>query len=121
MTKRFLRVMLYKYGENVTVSSGSGRAVNTKAFIQPLRRRHRLYINDKVISAGYFDNSCKLYIGSPDDGYTLSEGTIIGSKNQDYVVMTSEDYVVGDETVYIWAILRLKNDPEEDDYDVQDR
>ena len=35
--------------------------------------------------------------------------------------MTSEDYVVGDETVYIWAILRLKNDPEEDDYDVQDR
>ena len=103
MTKRFLRVMLYKYGENVTVSAGSGRAVNTKAFIQPLRRRHRLYI------------------GSPDDGYTLSEGTIIGSKNQDYVVMTSEDYVVGDETVYIWAILRLKNDPEEDDYDVQDR
>ena len=50
MTKRFLRVMLYKYGENVTVSAGSGRAVNTKAFIQPLRRRHRLYINDKVIS-----------------------------------------------------------------------
>ena len=120
MTGRYLRSMLNRYGETVEVYGSLGR-VKARAFIQPLRRRHRLYINDKVIHAGYFDNSCKLYIGSPNDGYTLKEGTIIRSKAQDYVVMTSEDYVVGDETVYIWAILRLKNDLEEDDYDVSDR
>lgn len=113
MLNEFLSRALARYGNTVTITHG-GRAKTVKAFVQPLRRRHRLYLNDKTGPAGRFDNSYKYYIGSQ----YLAEGDVLRLEcsNEEYVVVISEEYIVSDKPVYVWAILRPKN-AQEDDYD----
>ena len=107
-----LKRALRKYGSIVTVTHG-GRIKSVKAFIQPLRRRHRLYMNDKTGPAGRFDNSYKYYIGEQ----YLSEGDTVAMQNgEEFTVVISEEYLIADKPVYVWAILRPKN-AQEDDYD----
>ncbi len=113
--KRLLR----RYGNTVIIRT-NGRAKAAKAFVQPLRRRHRLYINDKVIPAGYFDNAYKLYIGDCEHRFSYGDHTVITCMGEDYTVVTGEEFCVGDDEVYIWAILSPKKDTKEDDYDVID-
>lgn len=111
--------VLRRYGNTVTIRK-NGRAEAAKAFVQPLRRRHRLYINDKVIPAGYFDNAYKLYIGDCAHRFSYGDGTVIVCKGEEYTVVTGEEFVVGDDEVYVWAILSPKKELKEDDYDVID-
>ena len=113
--KRLLR----RYGNTVIIRT-NGRAKAAKAFVQPLRRRHRLYINDKAIPAGLFDNAYKLYIGGCEHRFSYGDNTVITCKGQDYTVVTGEEFVVGDDEVYVWAILSPKKELKEDDYDVID-
>ena len=115
MTERYLRGILDRYANSVTITRG-GRTEAANAFVQPLRRRHRLYINDKTIPAGYFDNAYRLYIG--DKRHHLSHGDVvtISCSGDAYTVVTSEEFIVGNEIAYIWAILKPQNRME-DDYD----
>lgn len=114
----FKRV-LDRYGNTVMIRT-KGRTEVTKAFVQPLRRRHRLYINDKVIPAGYFDNAYKLYIGDRRHRFSYGDGTVITCMGEQYTVVTGEEFIVGDDEVYVWAILSPKKECKEDDYDVID-
>ncbi len=116
----YLSGMLRRYGNTVTITRG-GRTEVTKAFVQPLRRRHRLYINDKVGVSGYFDNAYRLYIGDRYHHFDYGDGTVITCMGDEYTVVTSEEFFVRDEEVYVWAILSPKNSTKEDDYDVPDR
>ena len=109
--------ILRQYGNTVSITRG-GRTEVTSAFVQPLRRRHRLYINDKVIPAGYFDNAYRLYIGDKYHHFSYGDGAVITCNGEEYTVVTAEEFVVGNEVAYIWAILRPKKVTKEDDYDV---
>lgn len=111
--------ILRRYGNTVVIRS-NGRTEVTKAFVQPLRRRHRLYINDKVIPAGYFDNAYKLYIGDCSHRFSYGDNTVITCMGEQYTVVTGEEFFVGDDEVYVWAILSPKKELKEDDYDVID-
>ena len=116
MRNDMLTRILSRYGNTVSITRG-GRTEVTRAFVQPLRRRHRLYINDKVIPAGYFDNAYRLYIGDKHYRFSYGDGAVVTCKNIEYTVVTAEEFVVGDEVAYIWAILCPKKDLKEDDYD----
>lgn len=105
---------LKRYGNTVQICY-DGRAKVSKAFVQPLRRRHRLYINDRYIPAGYFDNRYLLYIGSPD--LPLDDGMRVTCKNTEYTVVTSEIFTAHDEDIYVWAILMPESTGKEDYYD----
>ncbi len=113
------KTILRRYGNTVVIRR-KGRTETTNAFVQPLRRRHRLYINDKVVPAGYFDNAYKLYIGDREHRFTYGDGSIIICRGEEYTVVTCEEFVVGDDEVYVWAILSPKKELKEDDYDVID-
>lgn len=110
----YLEHALKRFGNTVRILRG-GRTVVSKAFVQPLRRRHRLYINDRYIPAGYFDNRYLLYIGSPR--YPLDTGMRICCSGTDYTVVTAEEFTAHDEDIYIWAILMPVSDAKEDYYD----
>lgn len=112
--KGFLDNVLDRYGYTVFITKG-GRTKAAKAFVQPLRRRHRLYINERYIPAGYFDNRYLLYVGSPD--HPLEEGTRVVCGGEGYRVVTAEEYGAHNETVYIWAILMPESKCTEDYYD----
>lgn len=119
MRTDYLSGILSRFGNTVSITRGSRTKV-TRAFVQPLRRRHRLYINDKVIPAGYFDNAYRLYIGDRDHHFSYGDGSVVSCNGEDYTVVTAEEFIVGDEVAYIWAILRPKKLMKEDDYDVID-
>ena len=117
MRTEALTAILRRYGNTVTITRG-GRTETVHAFVQPLRRRHRLYINDKVIPAGYFDNAYRLYIGDRRHHFSYGDGAVLTCGGEQYTVVTAEEFVVGDRTAYVWAILRPKKELKEDDYDV---
>lgn len=117
MTK-YLDRALKKFGNTVRICRG-GRAEVLKAFVQPLRRRHRLYINDRYIPAGYFDNRYLLYIGPGDK--PLEDNTRIVCNGTAYTVVTAESFAAHDEDIYVWAILMPICKSKEDYYDLIDR
>ena len=85
----YLTRALDRYGNTVSIRR-DGRTEVSKAFVQPLRRRHRLYINDRYIPAGYFDNRYLLYIGPPDK--PLDDGMRVTCKDREYTVVTAEEF-----------------------------
>ncbi len=113
------RRILRRYGNTVAIRT-NGRTEVTKAFVQPLRRQHRLYLYDKKIPVGYYDNSYQLYIGDLSRRFSFGDNTVITCKGSAYTVVRSEEFVVGDDGVYVWAILSPKKELKEDDYDVID-
>nr|WP_316623876.1 hypothetical protein [uncultured Ruminococcus sp.] len=110
----YLERALESYGNTVSICR-NGRAEVAKAFVQPLRRRHRLYINDRYIPAGYFDNRYLLYIGSPE--HPLDDGMRVTCKGTVYTVVTAEVFAAHDEDIYVWAILMPTVQGKEDYYD----
>lgn len=117
MTGYFDRALI-KFGNTVRIFRG-GRAKVSKAFVQPLRRRHRLYINDRYVPAGYFDNRYLLYIGP--GSLPLEDGMRVECGDTVYTVVTSEIFAAHDENIYVWAILMPVSKCEEGYYDVIDR
>ena len=114
----YLKSALKRYGNTVQICY-DGRAKVSKAFVQPLRRRHRLYINDRYIPAGYFDNRYLLYIGPGN--LPLEDGMRIKCGDIAYTVVTAEIFAAHDENIYVWAILMPEARGKEDYYDVIDR
>ena len=110
----YLDRALKKFGNTVRFFR-DGRAEVCKAFVQPLRRRHRLYINDRYIPAGYFDNRYLLYIGP--GCCPLSDGMYITCHGTGYTVVTAEVFAAHDEDIYVWAILMPVSRGKEDYYD----
>lgn len=113
MTGYFER-SLEKYGNTVTLSR-DGRTEVFKAFVLPLRRRHRLYINDRYVPAGYFDNRYLLYIGPCS--HPLTTGMLIGHNGMKCSVVTAEEFTSHNEDIYVWAILMPESKAEEGYYD----
>ncbi|MBQ1474846.1 hypothetical protein [Ruminococcus sp.] len=114
----YLDRALRKFGNTVHICR-DGRTEVSKAFVQPLRRRHRLYINDRYIPAGYFDNRYLLYIGPGDK--PLKDNMRIVCNGTAYTVVTAESFAAHDEDIYVWAILMPVCRSKEDYYDLIDR
>ena len=113
LTSYFDRALI-KFGNTVLINRGGCTEV-CKAFVQPLRRRHRLYINDRYIPSGYFDNRYLLYIGPCS--HPLDTGMLLRSKGVLYSVVTAEEFAAHDEDIYVWAILMPVTKAEEGYYD----
>ena len=92
-----------KYGNTVYVER-DGRKEAVKAFIQPLRLRHCLYLKKRYISADFFDNFHLLYVGPAE--YPLSKGMRISYKDMCYTIISTEVVTAHDKDIYVWAILR---------------
>lgn len=110
----YLDGVLERFGYTVLITKG-GRTRSAKAFVQPLRRRHRLYINERYIPAGYFDNRYLLYIGSPSCPLDENDRVVCGGTG--YRVVTAEEFGAHNEAVYVWAILMPESGCTEDYYD----
>jgi hypothetical protein len=115
-----LRRALRRYGTDVKIRQ-NGRTEAAKAFVQPLRRGQSLYLGDKEIPAGHYDETYRLYIGDRRIPLSYDGRTLVECKGKTYTVIAEDEYILGNETLYIRAILREKNPLKEDDYDELDR
>ena len=91
------------YGEDITVINDDD-TVLTRAFIEPLRYRNKIYIGGGYRTLGVKHSEKYLYVGIPD--ITLVENkTIVKRKNNEYLVKRVERYYVGEQIAYTWGIL----------------
>ena len=91
------------YREDVTVINDDNK-VSTRAFVEPLRYRNKIYIGGEYRTLGMKHSEKYLYVGVPD--VTLVENkTIVKRKDNEYLVKRVEKYYVKEQVAYTWAIL----------------
>lgn len=97
-----------KYGQTVQYSQdGETYSRTYKAFIQPLRYKNKMYLDGKHSEIGFIDTSYYLYLG-PSDVNVVDYDVIsrIKINNRLYDFTHAEKINLGDERLYIWAIIR---------------
>ncbi len=116
-TERILSA-IYRYGEKIKILSGDSSEIETKAFIEPLRYRNRLYIGGSQLPDGYLDGGRHFLLICPKKAdLTLRDTVILRSSGEKYVVKRADDMVFAGKTLYVWAVLTLFNPQKEDCYD----
>ncbi|MBR1483341.1 MAG: hypothetical protein IJ598_10290 [Ruminococcus sp.] len=104
-----------RFGGDVKVTSG-GAVQNTRAIVEPIRYKNRIYIGGQQRSLGTLRREKFLYIGKPE--VSLRENaSVIESAGGKYIVKRCETYFVQDRAVYVWAILVPFGARREDEYD----
>ena len=104
-----------RYGSSASVKT-QGNTINTKAFIEPLRLKSKVYVGGERRLVGYDRTEKYLYIGLPEIALTENL-TVIETAVGKYIVNRCEIYYVNDTPVYMWAILKTCGDDLEDDYE----
>lgn len=97
------------FGQSVEVlEPNSSVGVKTKAFIQPLRYKDKMYMGGIYIEPGFLDGSGYLYIGASDVRLdTMPFNSLIKTKECNYVIRKARAVYFQEEILYIWAILQL--------------
>ena len=104
-----------KLGGDVEITQGSS-SVRTRAIVEPLRYRNKIYIGGEQRSLGSLNRERYLYIGQPDVPLHAN-ASVIESVGGKYIVKRCETYFVRDRAVYVWAILAPFGDSREDEYE----
>ena len=104
-----------KYGSTVKVKNGT-QSINTKAFVEPLRYKNKIYIGGQCRSLGFYKSERYLYVGPAEHALT-AESSVIETQGAKYIVKRSETYCVKDSPIYEWAILSPYGEVLEDEYD----
>lgn len=88
----------------------------TKAFIEPLRYKNKVYVGGQYHIVGLNQTEKYLYIGPPE--YRLIENaSVIEMNSEKYIVKRCELYYVRDFPLYVWAILQPYGKLLEDEYE----
>ncbi len=106
--KKIVNKYMDDYGCTVEYSKdGVSFTPPYKAFIQPLRYKNKMYLDGKHSEIGYIDNSYYLYLGPTNvdvrDNINFSR---LKFKNNLYNFTHAENIRIGEDTMYIWAIIR---------------
>ena len=102
LESNYLKRAMQRFGASVNITDSSG-SKTVKAFIQPLRARHRLYLSTKLDDLDIYSYKYYLYMG-PED-VPIEDKTLIERDGWVYEIISSEK--VETETVsYTWAVLK---------------
>ena len=113
--KTSVKENIEKFGQSVRfiMSNPEAENVTTKAFIQPLRQVSRSYQWENYLDSGLVDLSNYVYIGPYDVRIdTFPKDTVLESKGKKYTIQTVDTVNIGDETIYIWAVLQICTEEE---------
>ena len=104
-----------RYGSTVTINQGGNR-ISTRAFLEPLRYRNKIYIGGEYRTLGLLRREKYLYVGKSIHRLVENK-SVIETQDNKYIVKRCETYFVKDTPVYEWAILVPYGEEREDDYD----
>ena len=77
-----------------------------KALIQPLRYKNKMYLRGIPTDIGYSDDGYYLYVGPADRSLVGNDDLRIETDDCGYIVDKTESVFIGNEAIYIWAIIR---------------
>lgn len=101
--------MIGRYGQQCEiVVSGNDRLVKTKAFLNPLLYKNKIYIGGTYLPDGFYDGGHYLYIGRASVRLdNLPFGSVVKFGSDTYIIKRAEQYIVAGECIYTWAVLQL--------------
>ena len=105
--------ILEKYGQRVAVVR-DGKETLCRAFLQPVMERREDWFQSLPTPLGDARRDQWLYLGPPEvslDG--LGDGYVAGNRMK-FDVRSAQRVCIGDEAVYWWALLTVR-DPEPED------
>lgn len=103
-------IFFEKYGRSTKLITEKNvtTVLEYKSFLQPLRYKNKLYLRGKYTEIGKNGEDYYLYIGPAEYDISAVDAfnvrLVIGET--DYVVYRTEKHYIGDEVIYIWAIVR---------------
>lgn len=104
-----------RYGSAISITNGDDK-LSTRAFVEPLRYKNKVYIGGQNRLLGFDRNEKYLYIGPPE--HSLTENcSVIEMNDCKYIVKRCEIYYLKDYPIYVWAIMSPYGDDLEDDYE----
>lgn len=103
LESNYLKRAIQRFGVSVNITDSSG-SKTVKAFIQPLRARHRLYLSTKLDDLDIYNHKYYLYVGPAD--FKPDEGSQITTSTQTFEVILSNIESVSD-IDYSYAVLQL--------------
>lgn len=104
-----------RFGSQVRILQ-EGDPIDTRAFVEPLRYRNKIYIGGEYRMLGMQRREKYLYVGK--SAHRLTENkSVIESQGAKYLVKRCETYFVKDTPVYEWAILVPYGEERKDDYE----
>lgn len=97
-----------RYGRKCTVISYDGnKKIQVSAFINPLLYNGRTHIGGLCLPDGYYDEGHYIYIGSPRVRLdNLPNNSAVLCDGLKYIIKRAEQYFVGKEAIYTWAVLQ---------------
>lgn len=106
--EKIIKKYIDEFGSVVSYAQdGTNFTVPYKAFVQPLRYKNKMYLDGKHSEIGYIDTSYYLYLG-PADVDVCNNDIYSKLKLEDnlYNITHAEIIRLGQEKLYIWAIIR---------------
>lgn len=109
MRNKFVKELINKIGSTIKIIAPNENFhdATTKAVIQPITNLHSLYKKDMFSSLGSLDKNEYILFGPYDiriDEYPINTKIICGC--DEYIIKNSEKISIGDEIIYIWAVLQ---------------
>lgn len=101
--------MMERYGRSVSLSTPDGwHSPLYRAFIQPLRYKNKMYLEGSHTEIGLYSPGYYLYIGPAAHDLTRLEAdaSLHAAGGERYQIDRAEQVFIGEEPLYIWAILR---------------
>lgn len=106
--------IIKKYGRSVTVCDNKNNVIQkTKCIIQPLRYKNKMYTQGTPTEIGLAQSGYYLMIApSTLQLNDIDENCYIADSHMTFHLDRNEKVYFGDSVMYIWAILRERNDGE---------
>lgn len=78
------------------------------AFIQPLRYKNKMYLEDKRVPLGIGDMSYYLYLGPAGHDLTAvdEDEYMLKTDNESFYITRAEKLYFSDSVSYIWAVIK---------------
>lgn len=109
MYKRLTEKALKRCGRRCIIKPfGSDEQLTVTALINPLLHKNKMYIGGTYLPDGFCDGGHYLYIGEPSVSLdNMPIGSVIVCGENTYSIKHSEQYFIGSDVLYTWAILQL--------------
>lgn len=108
--------LINRFGEDIELECG-GKVTYSKAIIQPMLYKNKMYLGGDITDAGWFDGGHYQMIAPSDIAITDYRNTIVSSRGSRFTIKRSEVVSADNTDLYIWAVLTPYTPPVEDDYD----
>ena len=107
------RRILERYGQRVAICRDDGTETLCRAFLQPVLERREDWFQRLPTPLGTARRDQWLYLGPPETALDGREDGYVAWNNVHFDVRAAQPVCLGEETVYWWALLAVR-DPEPD-------